>query len=97
MSGFAEEIEYPELEKFNGKLYTLYMLGIVGFAKKIESPVPWKFIRKFCTLYVRNVWICRKIEYPEVRKFNGKLCTLFTYGQSRFTDKLKVQNSRNSI
>ena len=25
MSGFAEEIEYPELQKFNGKLYTLYM------------------------------------------------------------------------
>ena len=25
MSGFAEEIEYPELQKFNRKLYTLYM------------------------------------------------------------------------
>ena len=24
MSGFAEEIEYPELQKFNGKLYTLH-------------------------------------------------------------------------
>ena len=36
MSGFAEEIEYPELEKFNGKLYTLYMLGIVGFTKKLK-------------------------------------------------------------
>ena len=30
-------------------------------------------------------------------KFNGKLCTLFTYGQSRFAEKLKVQNSGNSI
>ena len=25
LSGIAEEIEYPELQKFNGKLYTLYI------------------------------------------------------------------------
>ena len=36
MSGFAEKIEYLELRKFNGKLYTLYMYGIVGFAKKLN-------------------------------------------------------------
>ena len=36
MSGFAEEIEYPELQKFNGKLYTLYMQGMVGFAEKLN-------------------------------------------------------------
>ena len=36
MSGFVEKIEYPELRKFNGKLYTLYMYGIVGFAKKLN-------------------------------------------------------------
>ena len=36
MSGFAEEIEYPELQKFNGKLYTLNMSGMVGFAKKLN-------------------------------------------------------------
>ena len=35
MSGFAEKIEYPELEKFNGKLYTLYMYRIIGFAEKL--------------------------------------------------------------
>ena len=39
----------------------------------------------------------QKIEYLELRKFNGKLCTLFMYGHSRFAEKLKVQNSRNSI
>ena len=32
---FAEKIEYPELRKFNGKLYTLYMYEIVGFAEKL--------------------------------------------------------------
>ena len=36
MSGFVEKIEYLELRKFNGKLYTLYMYGIVGFAKKLN-------------------------------------------------------------
>ena len=36
MSGFVEKIEYPELRKFNGKLYTLYMYGLVGFAKKLN-------------------------------------------------------------
>ena len=77
-------------------VYIIYVRNSC-ICKKIESPVPWKFIEKFCTLYVRNVWICKKIEYPEVRKFNGKLCTLFMYGQSRFTKKLKVQNSGNSI
>ena len=35
MSGFAEEVEYPKLQKFNGKLYTLYMYEIVGFAEKL--------------------------------------------------------------
>ena len=32
---FSEKIEYPELQKFNGKLYTLYMYEIVGFAEKL--------------------------------------------------------------
>ena len=36
MSGFVEKIEYLELQKFSGKLYTLYMYGIVGFAKKLN-------------------------------------------------------------
>ena len=36
MFGFAEEIEYPELQKFNGKLYTLYMYGMVGLAEKLN-------------------------------------------------------------
>ena len=65
--------------------------------RKIECPVPQKFNGEFCTLIVRNVGICRKIEYPELRNFNGKLCTLFMYGQSKFAEKLKVQNSGNSI
>ena len=36
MSGFAEEIEYSELQKFIGKLYTLYMQGMVGFTEKLN-------------------------------------------------------------
>ena len=36
MSGFAEKIEYPELQNFNEKLYALYMYEIVGFAKKLN-------------------------------------------------------------
>ena len=36
MSGFVEKIEYPELRKFNGNLYKLYMYGMVGFAEKLN-------------------------------------------------------------
>ena len=36
MSGFVEKIEYPELRKFNGKLYTLYIYGMVGFVEKLN-------------------------------------------------------------
>ena len=36
MSGFAEEIEYPELQKFNGKLCTLYTYWTSGFAEKLN-------------------------------------------------------------
>ena len=36
MSGFAEKIEYPELQKFNGKLYTLYIYGMHEFAEKLN-------------------------------------------------------------
>ena len=36
MSVFVEKIEYPKLQKFNGKLYTLYMYGMVGFAEKLK-------------------------------------------------------------
>ena len=36
MSGFVEEIEYSELQKFIGKLYTLYMQGMVGFTEKLN-------------------------------------------------------------
>ena len=34
--GLAEKIEYPKLRKFNGKLYTLYMYGMVGFVQKLN-------------------------------------------------------------
>ena len=34
--GLAEKIEYPELRKFNGKLYTLYMYEMVGFVQKFN-------------------------------------------------------------
>ena len=36
MSGFAEKIEYPELQKFNEKLCTLYTYGTSGFAEKLN-------------------------------------------------------------
>ena len=31
-----KKIECPELQKFNGKLCTLYMYGMYGFAKKLN-------------------------------------------------------------
>ena len=37
MSGFAKKNEYPELRKFNGKLYTLYV-RMSGFAEKLDIP-----------------------------------------------------------
>ena len=77
-------------------VYIIY-IGNGWICRKIECPVPRKFNGEFCTIFVRNVGICRKIEYPELRNFNGKLCTLFMYCQSRFAEKLKVQNSGNSI
>ena len=36
MFGLAKKIQYPELRKFNGKLYTLYMYGMVEFAEKLN-------------------------------------------------------------
>ena len=36
MSRFAKKIEYPELRKFNGKLYTLYIYRISGFVEKLN-------------------------------------------------------------
>ena len=38
-----------------------------------------------------------EIEYPKLQKFNVKLSTVLMYGQSTFAEKLKVQNSGNSI
>ena len=32
----CRKIESPELHKFNGKLFTLYMHGISGFAEKLN-------------------------------------------------------------
>ena len=32
----CRKIESPELRKFNGKLFTLYMYGISGFAEKLN-------------------------------------------------------------
>ena len=49
-----------------------------------------------CTLYARIVWISRKIEYPLPLIFNGKLCTLYAYGMSGLTEKLYIQNYKNS-
>ena len=79
MSGFAEKIEYPELQNFNEKLYALHMYRIVGFAKKLNVQNCGKFSGKFCILYVRNVWICRKIECPKCGNSTGNcvqyICT----------------------
>ena len=36
MSGLAKKIEYPELQKFNRKLYTLYMYGMCGCTEKLN-------------------------------------------------------------
>ena len=36
MSRLAKEIVYPELQKFNRKLYTLHMKGMVGFAERLN-------------------------------------------------------------
>ena len=36
MSGFAEKIEYPELQKFVKKLCILYMYWMSGFAEKLN-------------------------------------------------------------
>ena len=32
----CKKIEYPELRKFKGKLFTLYMYEISGFAEKLN-------------------------------------------------------------
>ena len=50
-----------------------------------------------CTENVQNVRICREVEYPKLRKSNKKFCTLLLHGMSGFAEKLKVQNSGNSI
>ena len=75
MSGFAEKIEYPELQNFNEKLYALHMYRIIGFAKKLNV----QNCGKFCILYVRNVCICRKIECPKCENSTGNcvqyICT----------------------
>ena len=36
MSGLAKKIEYLELQKFNRKLYTLYMYKMSGFTEKLD-------------------------------------------------------------
>ena len=33
-----KKIEYPEFQKFNGKLCTLYMYEMSGFAEKLNIP-----------------------------------------------------------
>ena len=95
MVGLAKKIAYLDLQKFSGKLCTLYVRN-VWLCRKIECPDLRKFDGKLCTFSVRTFWICRKIEHPKLRKFNGKLCTIHTYGTSGFAEKLNVQNSGNS-
>ena len=81
---FYRKIEYPELKKFNEKLFSLYMYGMSGFAKNWISRTA-KIQREIVyIIYVREVLFWRKIEYPELRKFVGKLCTLYIYGTSWF-------------
>ena len=91
----CRKIEYPELRKFNGKLYTLYMYGTSGFAEKLNIYNCENSIGIVYMIYVRNVWIWRKIEYPEPRKFNGKLCTLYMYGMFGLAKKLNLKNCVN--
>ena len=74
----CKKIEYLELRKFNGKLYTLYIyMKCLDLQKNwisITTKIPQEIIY---IIYVRNFWICRKIEYLELGKFNRKLCTLY--------------------
>ena len=46
---------YPELHKFNGKFYTLYMYGMSGFAEKIEYPELQNFNEKLYALYMYEI------------------------------------------
>ena len=80
VSGFAEEIEYLELQKIQWEIVYIIYVRTGWICRKIEYPVPRKFNGEFYKVYVWNVEICRKIEYTELRKFNKKLCTLFMYG-----------------
>ena len=55
-----QKIEYPDLRKFNRKLFPLYVRN-VWICRKIENPELRKFNRNFGTLQVQIVWICIKL------------------------------------
>ena len=110
MSGFEEEIEYPELQKFNGKLYTLNMSGMVGFAKKLNLQYSGNsmgnsiqymfgmpgFPEKLNILNSENsTGNC--IHYIRTERLDlQKNCVRYMYVMSGFPKKLNVQNSINS-
>ena len=50
----CRKIEYPEQQKLNRKLCTLYIYGMSGLAKKLNVQNCLNSIGK-CTLYIRNV------------------------------------------
>ena len=95
----SKKFEYPELLKFNGKLYTLYVRIFWIYRKSklcsyVQCMELCKFIWKLCTLYVRNVWIWRKIKYPKLRKFNEKLRTdVRIFWICRKIEHLEMHNS----
>ena len=71
-----QEIEYSELWKFSGKLWTLctkfldYQKNWIFRAGKIQRKTVY-------VIYLRNVWISKKIECPKLNKLNRKLCPLY--------------------
>ena len=87
-----QKTEYPELRKFNGKLFTLYMCGRSCFGEKLNIQNYENSLGN-CVHYIFTERLdFRKFDYPELWKFNWKLCTLYMYGMSRFAEKLNFQN-----
>ena len=78
MSGFAEKIEYPELEKFNGKLYTLYMYGIIGFAKKLIVQNCGNSMQNFVHYMYGMFGFVEKLNIPNSENSTGN-CVHYLY------------------
>ena len=62
----CRKIEYPELQKFNRKLYALYMYGMFGLAKKLNVQ-NWENSKVNCVHYMNRMSGC-------VEKLNIQSC-----------------------